>query len=76
MATHDVELVAAIADRVALLGDGELVAEGTVVEVLGESMLFSSQIAKLFPASGWLTVEDVLRAEFRSQNSEFRRNSA
>jgi energy-coupling factor transport system ATP-binding protein len=60
MATHDVELVAAIADRVALLGDGEVIVEGPTAEVLGESLLFSSQIAKLFPGRGWLTVEDVL----------------
>lgn len=60
MATHDVELVAACADRVALLGDGELIVEGPTAEVLGESLLFSSQIAKLFPGTGWLTVEHVL----------------
>ncbi|GAB4193745.1 MAG: ATP-binding cassette domain-containing protein [Roseiflexaceae bacterium] len=60
LSTHDVELVAAFADRVALLGDGELVVEGPVREVLSDSLIFSSQIAKLFPGSGWLTVEDVL----------------
>ncbi|MCU0490674.1 MAG: ATP-binding cassette domain-containing protein [Chloroflexaceae bacterium] len=60
MATHDVELVAACADRVALLGDGELVAEGPTAEIMGDSLIFSSQVAKLFPRSGWLTVKDVL----------------
>jgi energy-coupling factor transport system ATP-binding protein len=60
LATHDVELVAAFADRAALLGDGELVVEGPVREVLSDSLIFSSQIAKLFPGSGWLTVEDAL----------------
>jgi energy-coupling factor transport system ATP-binding protein len=69
MATHDVELVAAIADRVALLGDGELIVEGPTAEVLGESLLFSSQIAKLFPGRGWLTVEDVLKAGGRRQEA-------
>jgi energy-coupling factor transport system ATP-binding protein len=59
LATHDVELVAAYADRVALLGDGELVVEGPVREVLSDSLIFSSQVAKLFPGTGWLTVEDV-----------------
>jgi energy-coupling factor transport system ATP-binding protein len=58
MSTHDVELVAAHADRVALLGDGELVVEGPVREVLSDSLIFSSQVAKLFPGTGWLTVED------------------
>jgi energy-coupling factor transport system ATP-binding protein len=62
MATHDVELAAACADRVALLGDGELVVEGPAADLLGESLYFSSQIAKLFPGSGWLTAEDALAA--------------
>jgi energy-coupling factor transport system ATP-binding protein len=61
MATHDVELAAACADRVALLGDGELVVEGPAAEVLGDSLFFSSQIAKLFPGTGWLTLADALR---------------
>jgi energy-coupling factor transport system ATP-binding protein len=60
MATHDVELAASCADRVALLGDGELVVEGPAAEVLGDSLFFSSQIAKLFPGSGWLTLADAL----------------
>ena len=60
MATHDVELVAACADRVALLGDGEMVAEGPVRELLGDSLIFSSQVAKLFPQTGWLTADQAL----------------
>ncbi len=60
MATHDVELAASCADRVALLGDGELVVEGPAAEVLGDSLYFSPQIAKLFPGSGWLTLADAL----------------
>ncbi|HEX5692626.1 MAG TPA: ABC transporter ATP-binding protein, partial [Roseiflexaceae bacterium] len=62
MSTHDVELVAAYADRVALLGDGELVVEGPVREILSDSLIFSPQIAKLFPGSGRLTVADALAA--------------
>lgn len=62
MATHDVELAAACADRVALLGDGELVVEGPAPSVLGESLLLSSQVAKLFPGHGWLTAEQALAA--------------
>jgi energy-coupling factor transporter ATP-binding protein EcfA2 len=62
MATHDVELAAACADRIALLGDGELVVDGTAHTVLGESLLLSPQIAKLFPGSGWLTLGDALAA--------------
>jgi energy-coupling factor transport system ATP-binding protein len=62
MATHDVELAAACADRVALLGDGELVVEGPTSTILGDSLLLSPQIAKLFPGSGLLTLEDALAA--------------
>ena len=61
MSTHDVELVAAYADRVALLGDGELVVGGPTHELMGDSLIFSPQIAKLYPGSGWLTVEEALR---------------
>lgn len=60
MATHDVELAAACADRVALLGDGELVVEGPAAEILSRSLFLSSQVAKLFPDSGWLTAEQAL----------------
>lgn len=60
MATHDVELVAAYADRVALLGDGELIVEGPAREIMSDSLIFSPQVAKLFPHTGWLTVEDAL----------------
>jgi len=60
--THDVELAAAIADRVVLMSQGEIIAEGAPVEVLGASPLFAPQIAKLFPETGWLTVDDVMEA--------------
>lgn len=59
--THDVEFAARVADRVALLSQGELIAEGAPAEVLGASPLFAPQMARLFPGRGWLTVEDTLR---------------
>ena len=61
MATHDVELVARCADRVVLLGDGQVVVDGPVRQVMSESLVFSSQINKLFRDPALLTVEDVLR---------------
>jgi energy-coupling factor transport system ATP-binding protein len=61
MATHDVELVARCADRVVLLGDGQVVVDGPVRQVMSESLLFASQISKLFRNPAFLTVEDVLR---------------
>ena len=60
MVTHDVELAAQVADRVLIMSEGELIADGPAAEVLGASPLFAPQIARLFPGRGWLTVEDAL----------------
>lgn len=60
MATHDVELVAACADRVILLGDGQVVVDGPTREVMTDSLVFASQVNKLFRDAHFLTVEDVL----------------
>jgi energy-coupling factor transporter ATP-binding protein EcfA2 len=60
MATHDVELVARCADRVVLLGDGQVVVDGPVQKVMTESLVFASQINKLFRNPALLTVEDAL----------------
>ena len=60
MVTHDVELVATCADRVALMAEGEIVVDGPVRQVLSESAIFSSQINKLFGSPSLLTVDDVL----------------
>jgi energy-coupling factor transporter ATP-binding protein EcfA2 len=59
MATHDVEMVANVASRVILLGDGEIVADGSPREVLSGSLTFATQINKMY-GHGFLTVEDVL----------------
>ena len=58
--THDVELVAALADRVVLMSQGEIIAQGAPATVLGASPLFAPQMARLFPNTGWLTPDDVL----------------
>jgi energy-coupling factor transport system ATP-binding protein len=57
MATHDVELVAEWADRVVLLGDGEIIADGPPREILSGSLTFATQINKLIGGSA-LTVAD------------------
>ena len=49
LVTHDVELVAALADRVVLMSQGEVIADGAPSEVLGSSPLFAPQVARLFP---------------------------
>jgi energy-coupling factor transport system ATP-binding protein len=60
LVTHDVELAALAANRVVLLSQGEVIANGPPAEVLGNSPLFAPQVARLFPGLGWLTVEEVL----------------
>jgi energy-coupling factor transporter ATP-binding protein EcfA2 len=62
MATHDVELAAACADRVVLLAEGQVVVDGPAREVMADSQVFSSQINKLTRDPRFLVVDDVLRA--------------
>jgi energy-coupling factor transport system ATP-binding protein len=59
LATHDVELVAEVADRVVVLGDGEVVADGPAADVVVASPAFAPQVAKVLAPQPWLTVEDV-----------------
>jgi len=58
VATHDVEWAARFADRVLLVADGEIYAEGPPRDVLSDSLVFSTQVNKLLGA-GWLLPEDV-----------------
>jgi energy-coupling factor transport system ATP-binding protein len=61
VATHDVELVAEVADHVVLLSRGEVLAVGGAAAVLGASPFFATQAARLYPESGAITADDVLR---------------
>ena len=63
-ATHDVEMVAALATRVVLLANGEVIADGSPSEVLSDSALFSPQMTRVF-GGGWLTPEQVAVAAAR-----------
>ena len=47
IATHDVEFAAAFADRVVLLGRGEVVADGPAGELLAGGWYFSTEVARL-----------------------------
>ena len=60
LVTHDVEFVVEVADRVVILGRGELIADGKPADVLNSSPLFAPQVARLFPDTGWITTRDVL----------------
>jgi energy-coupling factor transport system ATP-binding protein len=67
LVTHDVELVARAADRVHLMAEGDVVASGPVREVLGESLLFSSQTAKVMGDPHFLVPDDVIAAVERAR---------
>jgi energy-coupling factor transport system ATP-binding protein len=58
VATHDVEWAARAADRVVLMADGEIYADGTPSAVLSDSLVFATQISKLV-GGGWLLPEEV-----------------
>lgn len=60
LVTHDVELAARAADRVAVMQSGQIAASGEPYAVLSRFPEFSTQVMRLFPGSGWLTPEDVL----------------
>ena len=59
LATHDVELAAELADRVVILADGEVVADGPTAEVVVASPSFAPQVAKILAPQPWLTVAQV-----------------
>lgn len=58
VATHDVEWAARTADRVLLMADGEIYADGPPATVLRDSLVFATQISKLV-GGGWLLPEEV-----------------
>lgn len=60
VSTHDVEFAAAASDRVVVLGDGEVVADGPTGQVLTSSPVFAPQLAKVFHPEPVLTLADVL----------------
>ncbi|MEE1738538.1 ATP-binding cassette domain-containing protein [Streptomyces sp. BE147] len=62
LATHDVELAAELADRVVILADGEVVADGPTAQVVVSSPAFAPQTAKVLAPREWLTVTQVRRA--------------
>ncbi|NJQ08704.1 ATP-binding cassette domain-containing protein, partial [Streptomyces lonarensis] len=62
LATHDVELAAELADRVVVMAEGEVVADGPTGEVVTASPAFAPQVAKILAPAGWLTVAQVARS--------------
>jgi energy-coupling factor transport system ATP-binding protein len=57
VATHDVEFAAAFAERVVLLGDGVVIADGPVGEVLSGGWYFATEVARVLDLPGVITPE-------------------
>jgi energy-coupling factor transport system ATP-binding protein len=69
VATHDTEFTAAFADRIVLLGQGVVIADGPPAEVLGGGRHFATQVARitdgaaLLPEQGAAALRSPLSAE-------------
>ncbi|HEX9066694.1 MAG TPA: ATP-binding cassette domain-containing protein [Streptosporangiaceae bacterium] len=59
VATHDVEFASRACDRVVVLAEGEIVADGEAVSVLTASPTFAPQVAKVLAPLPYLTVPQV-----------------
>jgi energy-coupling factor transport system ATP-binding protein len=59
ISTHDVEFVAAGADRVVVMADGDIVADGPTADVIVASPSFAPQAAKILAPLPYLTVAQV-----------------
>jgi energy-coupling factor transport system ATP-binding protein len=61
ISTHDVEFAALSSERLLLMADGELIAEGTTAALLTSSPAYAPQMAKVFAPIAVLTPSDVAR---------------
>ncbi|MFI8371958.1 ABC transporter ATP-binding protein [Streptomyces sp. NPDC085466] len=59
ISTHDVEFVASAADRVVVMAEGDVVADGPTTEVIVASPVFAPQTAKVLAPLPFLTVDQV-----------------
>ena len=57
VATHDVEFAAEFAERVVLLGDGVVVADGPAAEILSGGWYFATEVARVLDIPGVVTPE-------------------
>src|SRR4029077_13139687 len=55
VATHDVEFAAAFAQRVVLLGDGVVIADGDATEILSGGWYFATEVARILDLPGVVT---------------------
>jgi energy-coupling factor transport system ATP-binding protein len=58
VATHDPEFVAAFAERVVLLGEGAVIADGSPAEILAGGTYFATETARILGGAGGALVAD------------------
>ncbi len=71
VATHDVEFAAAFAERVVLLGDGVVIADGPAAEILSGGWYFATEVARVLDLPGVVTPEqgaEALRQQPRTEH--------
>jgi energy-coupling factor transport system ATP-binding protein len=61
VATHDVEFAARFAARVILLGEGEVLADGSADEILSGGWYFATEVARILGGGGAITPEQGAR---------------
>ncbi len=57
VATHDVEFAAVFAQRVVLLGEGVVIADGAAAEILSGGWYFATEVARILDLPGVVTPE-------------------
>ena len=62
VSTHDVEFAAMAADRVVVMAEGDIVADGPVAEIMVASPSFAPQVAKILAPLEYLTIDQVQHA--------------
>jgi energy-coupling factor transport system ATP-binding protein len=73
IATHDVEFAALFADRVVLLGSGEVIADGPATDVLSGGWYFATEVARILGAGGAILPErgaELLRERLAGSGGE------
>jgi energy-coupling factor transporter ATP-binding protein EcfA2 len=83
VATHDVEFAAEFAERVVLLGDGVVIADGPSADILSGGWYFATEVARVLDVPGIVTPEQgaallgapasELRGDIDPESSEARR---
>jgi energy-coupling factor transport system ATP-binding protein len=72
VATHDPEFAAGFAERVILMGDGVVIADGPAGEVLSGGWYFATEAARILELPGAITPEQGAAALTREQAAEDR----